>query len=84
MKLFPCIESTYEFEVNGLQVRIWRDADSVFNANIAVHDDVVQAAAGHFDRKDIALAVAAVRGINAVQVKDPQTGYGLVIYVNWP
>jgi hypothetical protein len=84
---YPCVESTAEFVVNGMRIRIWRNEDPHENKLMNAYDnsDIRLLARNHMGRAaSMAWLIAAQLRINAVHVQDVETGDGLVIYVEWP
>jgi hypothetical protein len=89
MKPYPCIESTLELVApNRFHVRLWRDADSLEEADQETFEDVIELVRSQKWASAAALtdAVAKLPRINAVQVqkiRDIPTR-GVIAYVNWP
>lgn len=89
-KEFPCIESTYDFVFVNYTIRIWRDVESLEQAEtddyLDVHDALVAREDTDWDAAAIVRALAKLPRVNAVQVKTNvgDVGRGIVGYVNWP
>jgi hypothetical protein len=86
---YVCIESTLDFSVGYLKIRVWRNETAVKNKYS--NQDIIQATRklyrsslqSQLSIKPFAELVAKMPRVNAVQVIDLTTNEGIVLYTNW-
>lgn len=84
---YPCVESTIELNLKFV-IRVWlnetTDALAKEYDNVELENQIFRQLQNGLDQQEIACWIAQQPHVNAVHVRDPSTGRGRVIYVNWP